>query len=387
MPAAASPRPDAKGASAQPTVENIQALRGIAALLVVWAHLKFPLMLLCPQVEDFVLIHTAHGAIGVDIFFTISGFVICLTAAKRHGRPLDFFCARIARVSPLYLVAIVLPFIGFRYAAWPHLSFKSVWNQVLYLPVFDFRDYTVPPVEVGWSLSFEMWFYVVFALLLNLGPARKVAWFLPLFFGLGAALMVFYTGAWYFPRFAFHPFVLEFAFGCLIFQTQQWVSSRLSWVFLFGGALAMLAFSRETGYLGWHGVLLSARLDWAWQRVLVWGVPSAFVVAGLVGLERTRGLVLPTSLIWLGEISYSLYLTHPYAMNLTARLGQRVGLHNPVVSIIAVFVISIFAARICWMRVEKPLTTCAQGWVRKWIRSAPPQAKEPDPAEPASTVL
>ena len=291
-----------------------------------------------------------------------------------------------ARVSPLYLAVFILPFLGSRYIAWPHISFNSVWNEIFYLPLFDWRNYTGPTLAAGWTLSFEMWFYVVFALLLNLGPARRVALFLPLLFGIGAPLMMFYDGAWYFPRFAFHPFVLEFAFGCLVFQTQRWVSSRLSWTFLFGGVFFMLAFSRHSGDLGWQGELLSHRLDLAWLRVLLWGLPAAFIVAGLVGLERTRGLVLPAFFVWLGGISYSLYLTHQFSMNLVARAGQRLGLHQPLLSIAVIFTVAILLAWLCCKRVEQPLTARAQKWFKQRLHPGKPTTTGRPVPQPASSV-
>ena len=130
-------------------VENIQALRGIAALLVLWAHLKFVLDPLCPSAGNWILLQTAHGAIGVDLFFIISGYVICLTACKRHQRPLDFLLARIARISPLYLVAFVPAFLNKSHFSWSHASFLSAWNGLFYLPIFDVGDYTEPPVGGG----------------------------------------------------------------------------------------------------------------------------------------------------------------------------------------------------------------------------------------------
>ena len=132
--------------AASSTIENLQALRGIAALLVVWAHLKWPLTDLCPNITHNTFIKTAHGSIGVDLFFIISGFVICLTACKRHHQPLDFFLARIARVAPLYLVATI-GFVALNYPKfWPNPSWLSFWNGFFYLPLFDTSVYTVPPL-------------------------------------------------------------------------------------------------------------------------------------------------------------------------------------------------------------------------------------------------
>jgi peptidoglycan/LPS O-acetylase OafA/YrhL len=366
-----------KEAPRSDTVENVQALRGIAALMVVWAHIKFPLDKLCPGADRYPLVQTGHGAMGVDLFFIISGYVICLAASKRHHHPYEFLLARIARVSPLYLVYVLLFLLAKELFHGASDSLRSIWNGIFYLPLFDWKEYSQPPGGVGWSLSFELWFYLVFALLLHLGTPKKVAFFLPIIFSVGAVLMIPYHGDWYFPRFMFHPFVLEFAFGCVVFNTQRLVTRNLSWFLLAAGILYMIAFSRHAGLLPLHPLLLSDRLDLAWQRVLLWGFPSALIVAGLVGLERNDIYTLPQGLVWVGGISYSLYLSHQLTMEIVADVGQRIGLHSLAVIVLLVPVLCVFGAWLCWKCIEKPLTVQAQRWAKKLSQTARPTEATP----------
>jgi len=354
------------------TVKNVQALRGIAALLVVSAHIKFPIQVLDPSAANYPLVNTGHGAIGVDLFFIISGYVISLTACKRHHNPLEFFLARIARVSPLYLMYVLLFLLCKEVILDRHNSLLSVWNGIFYVPIFDWKEYTVPPGGAGWTLSFEMWFYIAFALLLHIWTPKKTAFFLPIIFFTGAALMTLYDGDWYFPRFMFHPFVLEFAFGCVVFNTQRWVSSRLSWLLLASGIIYMIAFSQHTGFLAFFPTLLSYRLDYAWLRVLLWGFPSALIVAGLVGLERNHGYILPRGLVWAGGFSYSLYLSQQFTMEIFTEAGQRIGLHSLAAIVPLLFILCVFNAWACWMWIEKPLTGLAQRWAKGLSEVAKP---------------
>ncbi len=337
----------------------------MAALLVIWAHIKFPLATLCPEYASRPIIATAHGAIGVDLFFIISGYVICLTACQRHHHPLDFFLARIARVAPLYLLVTMVAFAGKSVVLYPHPNWISLWNGLFYLPIFDFGDYTEPPLGAGWTLSFEIWFYTVFALLLNLWKPARVALLLPISFLAGSIAMIFYHGYWYFPRFMFHPFVLEFALGCVVFHTQNLVRGWTAYVLGCSGILSMLLFTRHTGQLGYHLDLLSRHMDLAWMRVCLWGLPWAFLAAGLVGMEKNSGFVLPRTLVWVGDISYSMYLTHRFSMGIVAFACSRLGLHNPVVAAVAVYAGCIFFACLCWRWIEKPLTSRAQKWAKR----------------------
>ena len=215
-----------------------------------------------------------------------------------------------------------------------------------------------------------MWFYIAFALGLNLGKPDRVALFFPAIFCSGAVLMTFYHGDWYLPRFLFHPFVLEFAFGCIVFQTQKWIGGRMSWILLTAGIAYMLAFNRETGYLGWAAPMLGAQTDLAWLRVLLWGFPCAMIVAGLVGVERNQGLILPRFLIWFGGLSYSLYLSHFFSMRFVVLAAQLVHVHRPVVVIVALVGGILFFGWAVWRWIETPLTRSAQAWVKNRVPSS-----------------
>ncbi len=350
------------------TVQNVQALRGIAALLVVWAHIKFPINTLAPEAGHHLIVQTNRGAIGVDLFFVISGFVISLTAAKRHHSALDFFLARVARVVPLYLVLTLMQMLSKCTTMPPALLPVSVWNGFFFFPIFDWGHFTAPPIFQGWTLSFEFWFYCAFALLLLSWKPRAVAIILPAILLVASPLMsIFYTGAWYLPAFLFHPFVLEFGFGCLVFHLQKWISGPLSWALLAAGTLAAVTIQMGTGQLGVMNPLLSGRVDLAWQRVLLWGVPSACIVAGLIGLERHYRLILPSALVWVGGISYSLYLVHFRLLEFFGKIGPYIGLHNALVIGLALPVACVAAAWLCWLWLERPLTQKAQQWARRIV--------------------
>ena len=139
----------------------------------------------------------------------------------------------------------------------------------------------------------------------------------------------------------------------------------------------MIAFSRHAGLLPLHPLLLSDRLDLAWQRVLLWGFPSALIVAGLVGLERNDIYTLPRGLVWVGGISYSLYLSHQLTMEIVADVGQRIGLHSLAVIVLLVPVLCVFGAWLCWKCIEKPLTVQAQRWAKKLSQTARPTEATP----------
>jgi exopolysaccharide production protein ExoZ len=343
------------------TVKNIQALRGIAALLVVVGHLYF-----AQEAVDRLKEPTFHfwiGAAGVDIFFVISGYVISMTAIKREHNAYEFFMARLARIVPLYLL-LTMPWIVLGLALHFPNELKSIWNGIFYLPLFDFSGYTAPPLGVGWTLSFEMWFYTVFALMLCALPARKVALLLPCFFVLGAALMSFYHGAWFFPRFAFHPFVVEFSMGCLIYLFQNRLSPFISYLSL-AVSVGIFCFSWSAAASLFNYSEDLKQLNLGWERLLVWGVPAALAVAGCVGMERNEGRTFPNWLVGLGTISYTLYLVHRFVPEIVGHLFALLHCKNMTAAAVLMFFLCPPLAYLCWWCIEKPLTTKAQQWAKR----------------------
>ena len=342
-------------------IKNLQALRGVAALLVLWNHCQFSIQTAYPHFSCPRWLGMTYGSMGVDIFFVISGYVIALTAAKKHQGALEFLCHRIARVVPLYFVATVLAILlALDNPALRHnLNFNSLWNGFFYLPFFDFHHYTGPPHSLGWTLSFEMWFYLVFAGGLLLWPAARVARFLPLFFAAGAVLVsLFYRSSWYFPCFAFYPHVLEFSFGCLIFNAGGLLKGRAA-VFLLVAGFLFFAWSSQANT---HFASFSPDVRMGWLRVAAWGVPSAMVVAGLLGLEMSGGYVLPNWLFWVGEMSFSFYLVQRFVITLSSRIVQMIH-HQPIwLPAIICIALNFLLGYPMWRWIERPLTIRAKDY-------------------------
>ena len=109
----------------------------------------------------------SFGAAGVDIFFVVSGFIMVVTTMKRDMAPGEFLLHRIARIVPVYWVVTILLFAIVMYGFKPVgiMRMQPDWlaKSLLFIP-FD-RDGRVEPIiSVGWTLNYEMFFYLLFAL-------------------------------------------------------------------------------------------------------------------------------------------------------------------------------------------------------------------------------
>lgn len=164
------------------TVYSLQVLRGIAAFMVVLAH-------------TYAHLDTRHiiqgipgladaGIHGVDIFFVISGFVMVYISGDNFGKPgasRDFLIRRIIRVVPLYwfytaAISVLLIFFPGDFSSGQSFDLSHLLASLSFIPVENSVGKIFPIHAVGWTLNYEMYFYLIFAFLLLF----KKEWFLPL---------------------------------------------------------------------------------------------------------------------------------------------------------------------------------------------------------------
>ena len=297
----------------QKTIDNVQAVRGIAVIIVVFFHLA----VMDRLYGGGKLVHPVFylGTAGVDIFFVISGFIMVYTTYAKFDDPgyvRTFAIRRITRIVPLYwlLSALVFCFSLF----YPNMINKSAGFKVDVVASFFFLpSHILPLVPVGWTLNYEMYFYFVFALFILFVPRKWLGYALAVWcisaFVLGpnppAAALA--ESPWWGQTFS--PFVFEFCAGALIglmfFSGVRGLSITTSLIALvwFAVALVALQYYRPGEE---HNPLI---------RVLAYGPPSALLIYGVTMLELQREFKLPGFLVRFGDASYSIYLTHTLVMH------------------------------------------------------------------------
>lgn len=315
-------------------IQNIQALRGIAVLLVLFVHMqgyekesaKFDFIL-----PDYLLI----GLSGVDLFFVISGFVMVIVTRgiyQSNGTIKQFLYHRVTRIYPLYWFysALILCMYFVQPASVHRLQNNQVdvVSSLLLLP----QD-SLPLVTVGWTLIHEMYFYIIFALLLLL-PKGKLL--LGIILWLGSVVFVnnyYAQSSNAFIDVFSHPLTLEFIGGCLI---GIMYCSRP----LFGNAklISILAlFAWLLGYFSFQE--LSGRsVPEGWMRVLVFGVPAVLALyAGLL-LEIKEKIIMTAWLRRIGDASYSIYLSHVFVLTAVGRVWLSIAAEGITDNVLMVFV-------------------------------------------------
>lgn len=336
---------------------HIQFLRGLAALSVACLHAQHDAVSLAARTgQAFEPFTRLPFTAGVDVFFVISGFIMVYASRPLFGKPEArgvFLARRLARIAPLYWAVTTLYLaIGLVAPAvlnQPQPSAGMVIASYLFVPVARGDGLVQPVYSLGWTLNYEMFFYVLFALVIVLPMRSALARLMAILAGLAVlgafvrlpATLAFWTD----------PIILEFALGVGLgwLQNRGFSLSRpVRW------GLAVAAF----------GILLAAGPNpgaGPFIRPLVWGVPAAMLVAAAALREDRAMAVSPFTRFcaFLGDISYAIYLIHPFVIRGIGEVIVRTGVAThlgPIGFVIVALAGTVIAAVIVHRAFERPAT-------------------------------
>lgn len=331
---------------------SLQALRAFAAWVVVCHHFMqifFDFHASSPLGRLF----TERGAVGVDIFFVISGLVIYLSTRDKAIAPRQFMLQRLLRIVPAYwfytgLMALLL-FCASRWM--PHQTFE--WQHLVlslfFIPAENPGGFGLyPTLNVGWTLNFEMFFYGLFALAFFVRQRHQLI--LVAVALLLASEVLGRLGV--VSRFYNNSIIYEFLLGIGIGMAYRRGLLREGlWL-----PLAVLAVAGYAIY----------RLD-ASDRLLHWGLPSALVVMAFIALEPyfqgNRVLKM------LGDCSYSVYLIHVLVLWAGWLLSQRLQLDPYLVFALCVPLIAL-ASWVSYQWLERGLYRRGRAWLEARSQSS-----------------
>ena len=348
---------------------SIQALRGIALLGVIGFHFL--------SIEkkysggDFLLPNFLHlGQSGIDLFFVISGFIM-VTVTKGHftlnGEVIRFLWGRLTRIYPTYWFYFFLTLAVFLIK--PDWVNSSQGHQTQLISSFLlWPSHQLPLVMVAWSLIYELWFYFVFSIFLNF----RECFLLPLLLVWGAIITIInllitvtdFSGV---ALIALHPYSLEFIIGALIallfFQEHTSRLSACSMIFVITLILSL-------------GFPIAYAFDIFEQesivRVCVMGTLYGFLVYSVATLEKLNEFSFPKSLQLLGDISYTVYLSHVLVLSAIGRLWLMAtpvpnGLLDNILACLIMLVAVVGYGWIGYRLVEHPLLRISHRLRARWF--------------------
>ena len=295
------------------------------------------------------------GAFGVDLFFIISGFIMWTVTSAQPTTPSKFLQRRIIRIVPIYwIITLISAFVSTNGGFHIEIAqdYERLFRSLFFIPQFHetYPSLVAPIVIVGWTLNLEMMFYTLFALCMFFKGATRlyvlcgVLFFLACFDSIGGSsshpAMRLYADS----------IVAEFGMGALVGYAYMNGSKQLKqmhhrlWA---AGALLIIS-----------GVALLAAHDWLPSiRAVYWGIPALLIFCGFLLLEPLMKKHPIKILKFLGDASYSIYLTHLMAMVIgQALIGAWLAADHPLLALTTeVAFAAAFGAAVYWF-LEKPAT-------------------------------
>jgi exopolysaccharide production protein ExoZ len=344
-------------------LSSLQALRALAAIAVVGHHSLRAVTLNAPSVYHlpvelfpFSATLVELGVFGVDVFFILSGFLM-VTISQPYidgSKPVGHFLLyRLIRVWPMYCLATLI-YISMKVASHllkgEGLPFDMSITRLMslfFIPSFNEDGVLQPILWVGWTLNYEIIFYVSFTAAVLCGSRRllpALAAILIVLFGIGSLL----PASTALGTFLSNPILFEFLFGAFVaycYPPSLRSETKGLWVLLLGIGM-LLAFS-----------FVSNESE---ARFLARGLPSLLIFYGFLMLERRTAW--PNWAIFLGNASYSIYLFHiiliyPVANKILSVLSSRGMVTSAqILAATAAIAASIVAGVIVHLLLEKPIT-------------------------------
>lgn len=294
------------------------------------------------------------GSFGVDLFFVMSGFVMALVVD--HGQSARVFAIhRLARIVPLYwvlttcllIVAAVKPELLNSTSTHIGNYFKSLF----FIPYFKENGALHPLLAVGWTLNYEMFFYV--CVCLSLWVARKHCFIMTTLLLTGAFVALGHVSDHpVLSAFFGNPLVFEFLFGVLAYKLHKHgflAETNKTVLVLFAGlsCLSMVCFE-----------VLGADI----HRVVAYGIPAVVLVLTMTALEnffviqKTR---FSNVLVSVGNASYATYLSHLYVVEGMRKIAhQKLDLIDPYtpLGVCAILLLSLAVGHVIYIALDKPLS-------------------------------
>ena len=278
-------------------LQSIQALRGLAALLVVFFHIR---SLELKGIAENGLSEAAwiggvftNGYMGVDLFFVISGFIMVFVTREGGTGPkqaADFLFARATRIYPVWWAfagfmaayMIVMHGLSGHGQGWGAISRTQPLVPYLVKSFLLVPQPEFPILGVGWTLVHEMHFYFVFTVFMLLPrkwlPALLGLWGVTIIAGTFLGYAVVFAGSY--RDLAFYPMTMEFILGA---AAGLAVTKGLFWR---NGMVTLLATLWLLAAFCYQGLETKFTLEWG--RVLWFGLPCAALIYGVGGLDMQR---------------------------------------------------------------------------------------------------
>jgi peptidoglycan/LPS O-acetylase OafA/YrhL len=338
----------------------IQALRGIASVLVVCYHTGT----LYAMNLNFLVFNNAFkfGHLGVTFFFVLSGFIIYYIHnqdVKKPSQLPSFLYKRITRIFPVY---------------WTVLAIKLFTKPIDFFPIvfaFFLIPVSNPYISVSWTLSYEIFFYACFGVLIyRLNKYTTILF--SIFIVLICVRIIAATAGYhinfenFYLSFLFNPHIIEFIIGVLggyIIINEKGKKWRY-WLYI--GGIIMFSLSSFLTILFVNNIankINAIPFDQA-ERILCsleinsftfFCIPIFLIVLGAAMIDLYDKIHVPNLFLDIVYASYSIYLVHAIIINIITLKLQSLGVSQINYTIIPTIITAVLGGYLIHLTIEKPI--------------------------------
>ena len=342
---------------------HLDALRGIAALLVVAADF----IERTPLKDTFFFTYVNLGQVGVVIFFLLSGMVIPYSLKEGRHALAAFAVSRLFRLYPAYWFSIALAVLS---SYWFLSTPVPVSTVLINMTMFQALLKTPDLFGVYWTLIIEMFFYMACAALFSVGLLRKAGVRFGAAIGLLIVALIFAAARFYLAKKI--PVALPLCLSIMFFGSlwrdvslgagtaslRQFVAVWLALFVVLLPVICLLAYNADYGHNE---------------------NPYAYLVSYLAGMAFALAMTLFfrrhfKSLTYLGTISYSVYLMHPFFLEWAAHATVLQAQFNPGVFLCYVLA-TLLLASVSYRLLEKPSVGVGRAIITRLRNGFPLQAQ------------
>ena len=274
--------------------------------------------------------------------------------------PLAFMTDRLARVVPLYWVITSLVFLialtDPKILQATRASWTELCKSLAFIPYVKPNGLVEPMLFVGWTLNYEIFFYLIFALSLVF-PKRGIGLVgISLILGGLVTMGMVLHPKGVFASFYTDPVVLDFVSGIFLGFLYRYIPGQAG-----AGRKAMVLMFVV---LSLAATILLPLLEPKLSRILIYGFPASLVVFGTLVLDRWSWRIKSPTMLKLGSASYSIYLTHPFA----TQAAEKFFLSTHTVGLASIAAVAIALAGACvtditvYEMLERPISRVTHRW-------------------------
>ena len=320
-------------------LNSLQVIRALSAIMIVGHHVSLYMNDASLPILNKIFF---NGWVGVDVFLVLSGFILYYTSYKKIGQKdqcKEFLLKRLSRIYPVYWIVLSAVLI-----VWPsyfgtRFMMKDIIKSYLLVPQTKLLI-----LGVTWFLSYIVFFYLIFAILIYFN--KKISYSLITVWFIGVLLNsigVIHSTSFYI-NFIFSNHFIEIIVGCLIavsFIRKPIKKPILS--LLIGSIIFILTF---------YQIINGSILRSSTESKFLFSLAVGLIILGCASHEVTHNLDFPKSVLAIGDASYAIFLTHFNILTFTNLLNKRLGFHS-IVEFLYHTIILIVLGIVFYYTVEK----------------------------------